>query len=610
MQRLLFNRLLVITHDLLLIPLAWFGAYWLRFNLESIPSEFVHQSFQFFNYALFAQGLSYFFIGSYRSMWGFASMHDLVKIIKAVVLGGLFLLISLYFSSVSQTLPRSIIPLYMILLVASLSTSRLAMRWLRDLIIRQQHASAERVLIVGAGTAAEGLIRDMLRRNIYRPLALVDDQNSKQGQEIHGIPVKGTTHDIPLIVKSMGIESIILAIPSAKSSEVRDIMQICESTGLVVHTLPTLQQVVAGQVTVDLLRKVSLEDLLGRDPVNLDWHSIQKSINSQTVLVTGAGGSIGSELCRQICKLNPKELIAIDSCEFNLFTLEQELENDFPNLILHKYLVDIRDQIAIERLFAQHLPQVVFHAAAYKHVPLLQHQIRAAMSNNILGTHIVATAAKRYAADKFVLISTDKAVNPCNIMGASKRAAEVICQSLHGQSKTAFITVRFGNVLGSAGSVVPTFKQQIERGGPVTVTHPEITRYFMTIPEATQLILQAMTISTGGEIFVLDMGEPVKIKSLAEHMIKLAGKRPGSDIEIIYSGLRPGEKLYEELFYEQEELSKTDHAKILRAYPHQITWDTLAPILQKADLACKQHENNLMNEILNELVPELAVAEV
>lgn len=609
MRRLLINRLLVITHDLLLIPLAWFGAYWLRFNLESIPAEFINQSFKFFNYALCAQGLSYFVIGSYRSMWGFASMHDLVKIIKAVGLGGLFLLISLYFSSISQALPRSIIPLYMILLVASLSSSRLAMRWLRDLVIRQQHASAERVLIVGAGTAAEGLIRDMLRRNSYRPLALVDDQNGKQGQEIHGIRVKGTTKDIPAIAQALDIESIILAIPSAKSSEVRNIMEICESTGLVIHTLPTLQQVVAGQVTVDLLRKVSLEDLLGRDPVSLDWRSIQNSINMQTVIVTGAGGSIGSELCRQICKLSPRELVAIDSCEFNLFALEQELERDFPNLTLHKYLVDIRDQIAVERLFAQYLPQVVFHAAAYKHVPLLQHQIRAAMSNNVLGTHIVAAAAKRYAADKFVLISTDKAVNPCNIMGASKRAAEIICQSLHGQSKTAFITVRFGNVLGSAGSVVPTFKQQIERGGPVTVTHPEITRYFMTIPEATQLILQAMTLGKGGEIFVLDMGDPVKIKSLAEHMIKLAGKRPGSDIEIIYSGLRPGEKLYEELFYEQEQLAKTDHAKILRAHPNQIPWENLQSILQQADLACKQHENKLMKELLNQLVPELAAAE-
>lgn len=610
MRRLLINRLLVITHDLLLIPFAWFGAYWLRFNLETIPPEFANQSFKIFNYALCAQGVSYFVIGSYRSMWGFASMHDLIKIIKAVALGGLCLLISLYFSSISQSLPRSIIPLYIILLIASLSASRLATRWIRDLIIRQQHASAERVLIVGAGTAAEGLIRDMLRLNSYRPLALVDDQKGKQGQEIHGIPVKGTTNDIPAIVKALDIESIIIAIPSAKSLEVRRIMQICEGTGLMIHTLPTLQQIVAGQVTVDLLRKVSLEDLLGRDPVNLDWHSIEQNIKVQTVLVTGAGGSIGSELCRQICRLNPKELIAMDSCEFNLFSLEQELEKNFPNLIVHKYLVDIRDQIAVERIFAQHLPQIVFHAAAYKHVPLLQHQIRAAMSNNVLGTHIVAAAAKRYAADKFVLISTDKAVNPCNIMGASKRAAELICQSLHGQSKTSFITVRFGNVLGSAGSVVPTFKQQIDRGGPVTVTHPEITRYFMTIPEATQLILQAMTIGTGGEIFVLDMGEPVKIKSLAEHMIKLAAKRPGIDIEIIYTGLRPGEKLYEELFYEQEQLAKTNHPKILRAYPKQLPWETLQTILQQAYLACKQHEIYLMTELLNKLVPELAAAEV
>jgi FlaA1/EpsC-like NDP-sugar epimerase len=606
LNRLLVNRLIVICHDIALIPIAWFGAYWLRFNLEQIPHESIVQGLSIVPYAISLQTLSYVVIGSYRSMWGFASLHDLTKVIKAVLLGGLLLLLTVHLINKLHGLPRSIIPLYMILLTGMLSTSRFALRLIRDLLIQQQAPDTQRVLIIGAGSAGEGLVRDMLRTNTYKPIALVDDKASKQGQEIHGIRVVGRCKDIPQIVEKYRIESIIFAIPSASGSRLRRIMNTCDKLQLPVHTLPALQQIVAGQVSVDLLRKISLDDLLGREPVSLDWSSINAAIFNKTILISGAGGSIGAEVCRQVSALQPKKLIAIEHSEFNLFNLEQDLLAKFPHLELHKYLVDVRDAVAVDQIFSRHQPEIIFHAAAYKHVPMLQSQIREAIANNILGTQILAQAAIKYHTQQFILVSTDKAVNPENIMGASKRAAEIICQTLNDQGNTRFTTVRFGNVLGSAGSVVPIFKQQIDNGGPVTVTHPDITRYFMTIPEAAQLILQAMAIGKGGEIFVLDMGEPIKISSLAEHMICLAGKRVGVDIEIKYTDLRPGEKLYEELFYDKEELEPTDHVKILRALPRKYDWLQLSAALENLQTACNSYDIPKLGELLKKLVPEMA----
>lgn len=607
-NRFIMNRLIVICHDVALIPVAWFGAYWLRFNLENIPAESLTQAIDIAPYAIAAQTISYFIIGSYRSMWGFASLHDLAKIIKAILSGGLLLLLTLYLTNKLPGLPRSIVPLYIILLTAMLAGSRFALRIIRDVLNKQHTTHTERVLIIGAGSAGESLVRDMLRTKTYKPVAFVDDKASKQGQEIHGIRVVGKCADIPTIVKKYNIELIIFAVPSAPGRVIRDIMTICEQTDLTIHTLPALQQIVAGQVSVDLLRKMSLEDLLGRDPVALNWDGIKQAVHNKIILVSGAGGSIGSEVCRQISRLEPQCIIAVENSEFNLFNLEQDLQYKFPNLKLHKYLIDIRDAVAIDQILNLHKPDIIFHAAAYKHVPMLQFQIREAIANNILGTKILAQAAIKYQTQQFILVSTDKAVNPENIMGASKRAAEIICQSLNDQGITRFTTVRFGNVLGSAGSVVPTFKQQIDNGGPVTVTHPEITRYFMTIPEAAQLILQAMAIGKGGEIFVLDMGEPIKIKSLAEHMINLAGKRIGIDIEIKYTDLRPGEKLYEELFYAKEQLEPTDHVKILRAVPRKHIWSDLADALEQLHSACNSYDLGKLHTILKALVPEMTPA--
>jgi FlaA1/EpsC-like NDP-sugar epimerase len=604
--RLFVNRLIVMCHDITLIPIAWFGAYWLRFNLEKIPSEALLKAVYLLPYVICLQVASYLIVGSYRSMWGFASLHDLAKVIKAMLLGATLLLIATLLSHKLFGLPRSIIPLYFILLTTMLAGSRFSLRLIRDFVKQQSALSKQRVLIVGAGSAGEGLVRDMLRTNTYKPIAFVDDKANKQGQEIHGVRVVGNCRSIPEIVKKYSIGLIIFAIPSAPSSRVRHIMRICEKTQVPVHMLPALQYIVAGQVSVDLLRKVAIEDLLGREPVSIDWTSIREAVANKSILVSGAGGSIGSEVCRQICGLNPKELIAIEHSEFNLFNLEQDLLQKFPELILHKYLIDVRDAVAVDQVLAQHKPEIIFHAAAYKHVPMLQSQIREAIANNVLGTNILAQAAIKHQSQQFILVSTDKAVNPENIMGASKRAAEIICQTLNYQSSTRFTTVRFGNVLGSAGSVVPIFKQQIDNGGPVTVTHPEITRYFMTIPEAAQLILQAMAIGNGGEIFVLDMGEPIKISALAEHMINLAGKRPGIDIEIQYTDLRPGEKLYEELFYDKESLEPTDHVKILRALPRQYNWPDILASLNKLQTACNNYEVATLKELLKSLVPEMA----
>jgi FlaA1/EpsC-like NDP-sugar epimerase len=360
----------------------------------------------------------------------------------------------------------------------------------------------------------------------------------------------------------------------------------------------------SGQVTLNQLREVSIDDLLGREPVALDWQAIESELRGKKVLVTGAGGSIGSELCRQIARLQPALLILLDSGEFNLYSIEMELSKNFSRLRISRCLNDVADRPAIEKVFAEFRPEVVFHAAAYKHVPMLEDQVREAARNNVLGTRIMAEVADSFGCEAFVMISTDKAVNPANVMGTSKRAAEVFCQNLNKRSQTRFVTVRFGNVLGSAGSVVPLFKQQIESGGPVTVTHREITRYFMTIPEACQLILQASVMGDGGEIFVLDMGEPIKIAYLAEQMIRLSGKVPGEDIDIAYTGLRPGEKLYEELFHEKEALESTHHEKILLARHREFDWQRLTEILDGMVIACNSCDEPEIRGFLRELVPE------
>ncbi len=599
------SRTAAFTHDLLMIPVAWYGAYWLRFNLDSIPADFLAGATDALPWVMAVQGAVYWAFGLYRGVWRFASLPDLVRITKAAFTGAVLVLVAMFIVNRSMLLPRSVPVLFFGLQLLLLAGPRLLYRWLKD--HRLSLRSGKRVLIVGADRAGEMLARDMLRdpHHAYSPAGFVDDKPRRQGGLVHGIPVLGATAALPELVAEHAIELVLLAVPSASAREMQRLVELCERAGRPFRTVPQLQNLMSGQVSINQLRPVSIEDLLGREPVNLNWAEIRAGIAGQVVLVTGAGGSIGSELVRQIAATGPARLILVDNGEFNLYRIEMDLAELHPGLCFSRHLVDVTDAPSVEGLLRRERPAIVFHAAAYKHVPMLEDQIRAAVRNNVQGTRVVAQAAARCGCERFVLISTDKAVHPANVMGATKRLAEALCQALNRESATRFITVRFGNVLGSAGSVVPLFSRQIERGGPVTVTHPEIERFFMTIPEASQLILQAAVIGDGGEIFVLDMGEPVKIRYLAEQMIRLSGREPGSEVPISYTGLRPGEKLYEELFYDSEALGDTRHPKIRVAKGSDGLLDRLSPE-RLADLAraCESQDADGMLEALGALIPD------
>ncbi|MCG7870377.1 MAG: polysaccharide biosynthesis protein, partial [Candidatus Thiodiazotropha taylori] len=527
-----------------------------------------------------------------------------LRILKAVLVGTVVGVALLFVFTRAGGVPRSVPVIHAILLVMLLSGPRLIYRLLKDRHL--DLAPGKRVLIVGSGKAGEMLARDILRnrRGDFRPVAFVDDKQRRQGREIHGLPVAGTSEDIPALCDELSIDIIMLAIPSASSSQMRRVVEFCESAEVPFRSVPQLNDLMSGNVQINHLRQVSIEDLLGRNPVSLDWQAIDATLAGKVILVTGAGGSIGSELCRQLAKLKPAKLVLLENSEFNLYSIEMELLNSYPELNLECHLGDVTDQPYVESLFNEFRPEVVFHAAAYKHVPMLENRIRQAVRNNVLGTRVVAEMANRYATGVFVLVSTDKAVNPANVMGASKRAAEIFCQNLNAHSDTRFITVRFGNVLGSAGSVIPLFRKQIEEGGPVTVTDPRMERYFMTIPEACQLIMQTVVMGEGGEIFVLDMGEPIKISYLAEQMIHLSGRTLGQDIQIEYIGLRPGEKLYEELFHEKEELAKTSHQKVLLAHHRQVDWQWLNGVMQQMSSATETLDSQQLRLLLGQLVPE------
>ncbi|MET0001470.1 MAG: nucleoside-diphosphate sugar epimerase/dehydratase [Candidatus Thiodiazotropha lotti] len=604
LPRHLRSQGVALAHDVLMVPIAWFLAFWFRYNLEVVPVSFYQDALQALLYILPVQLAAFLLFGLYRGIWRFASLPDIMRILKAVLVGTVVGVALLFVFTRAGGVPRSVPVIHAILLVMLLSGPRLIYRLLKDRHL--DLAPGKRVLIVGSGKAGEMLARDILRnrRGDFRPVAFVDDKQRRQGREIHGLPVAGTSEDIPALCEELSIDIIMLAIPSASSSQMRRVVEFCESSGVPFRSVPQLNDLMSGNVQINHLRQVSIEDLLGRNPVSLDWQAIDATLAGKVILVTGAGGSIGSELCRQLAKLNPAKLVLLENSEFNLYSIEMELLNSYPELSLDCHLGDITDQVYVENLFSEYRPEVVFHAAAYKHVPMLENRIRQAVRNNVLGTRVVAEMANRYATGVFVLVSTDKAVNPANVMGASKRGAEIFCQNLNAHSDTHFITVRFGNVLGSAGSVIPLFRKQIEEGGPVTVTDPRMERYFMTIPEACQLIMQTVVMGEGGEIFVLDMGEPIKISYLAEQMIHLSGRTLGEDIQIEYIGLRPGEKLYEELFHEKEELAKTSHEKVLLAHHRQVDWQWLNGVMQQMSAATEELDSQQLRALLGQLVPE------
>ena len=605
----LINRLrspaIAFIHDTLMVPVAWFGALWLRFNFDVVPQAHLHTAEVWLPLVMAVQLAAFIYFGLYRGHWRFASMPDLVRIIKAVVVGGVAAMAIIFMFTRLEDMPRSLIPLYMMLLVFLLGGPRFLYRWVKE---RNLYLGVgKRVIIVGAGRGGEMLVRDMLRdpEPSLQPIAFVDDNPKKRGIDIHGVRVAGSCDSIPTLVDELAIEMVIIAMPSASSRQIRYVVELCERADVPFRMLPKMADLIAGRVSTSALRKVSIEDLLGRDPVALDMPAIRAGLTGKCILISGGGGSIGSELCRQIARLEPARLVLLDHSEFNLYKIDYELNQAFPDLDIISVLGDVTDAVAVEHVFSTYRPAVVLHAAAYKHVPLLEPQAREAIHNNVVGTKTIADAASHFGCEIFVLVSTDKAVNPANIMGASKRIAEIYCQNLAQHSTTRYITVRFGNVLGSAGSVVPLFMEQIRQGGPVTVTHPEITRYFMTIPEASQLILQAGVMGKGGEIYVLDMGQPVKIVYLAEQMIRLSGFEPGSDIEIRFTGLRPGEKLYEELFHEKEALVSTAHNKILLAKHRSWDWESLQKLLASIDNACQSYDEAVIREIIHQFVPEL-----
>ncbi|KTD16323.1 polysaccharide biosynthesis protein [Legionella jordanis] len=601
----LYKKLPVIAFDVLAIPTAWYLAYWLRYNLQPFPSNLT-STYSIFSLLLLTaiQVSCYYYFRVYRGLWRFSSLKDVTRIINATLCATVLTVLTLYFASLLGHLPRSVLPLYDIILVTLLCGGRLTLRLYWDWKEKDKSNERKRVLIIGAGRAGDSLVRDLKRIQMYLPIGFVDDNPHKRGLELHGVRVLGTTRDLADLVINFNIDLIFIAIPSARSATMRRIVNYCEASKVPFRTLPGLSALVAGRVEVNALRDVNIEDLLGRDQVQLEWEKIASKIMGKSVVVTGGGGSIGSELCRQIMLLRPAKLLIIDNSEFNLYKIELELKQKFSDIPLQLGLVSVTDSTAIDFLFHEFKPQIVFHAAAYKHVPMLEEQVRVAVQNNVIGTQVVAEASVAVGVEKFILISTDKAVNPTNIMGTTKRIAEIYCQNLNERVATQFITVRFGNVLGSAGSVVPLFQKQLQVGGPLTVTHPDIQRYFMTIPEACQLILQAMVNGLGGEIFVLDMGEPIKISYLAEQMIRLAGKEPGKDIQISYTGLRPGEKLFEELFHPSEELSQTEHEKLFKAKFRHLEWNELMQTVRMLNMACAMHNNSELYILLKSLVPE------
>ena len=552
-----------LAHDVVAAIAAWYFAYWLRFNTE-IPQYIIPSMGNAMLWVTPLQTAVFFGSGMYRGIWRYASVADLQRIALAVGLSTLMIaMVLLMLPHQEPPVPRSVLLLDPILLILILGGSRLGYRVWKERRLRNVLGSPGMpVVILGAGDAAADLLKNLARAGDWRVLGLFDDNPAKRGRQIQGVNVLGALEDLVDVAARLGVERAIIAMPSASHQSRRHALEICRRAGLQALTVPSYQDLMSGKVTVSQVRNVELDDLLGRDPVLLDESRLQEWIRGRSILVTGAGGSIGSELCRQIARFEPARLVLYEQNEFALYNMEQEFAEQHPQIGLRCVIGDVKNSARLAETLAAHRPQLLFHAAAYKHVPLMeQDNAWEAIQNNVLGTWRVAEAAIAYGVEKFVLISTDKAVNPTNVMGASKRLAEIVCQGLQGKNATCFVMVRFGNVLGSTGSVIPKFRQQIARGGPITVTHPEITRYFMSIPEAAQLVLQAGFMGAGGEIFVLDMGEPVKIVDLARELIRLSGYAE-ADIGIQFTGLRPGEKLYEELLADGEQTLPTPHPKL------------------------------------------------
>ncbi len=601
---------------------SYLMSYWIRFDfsLSYVVQEYSSQISYMLCVVCVVKLLWFYFLGLYRRIWRYTSIGDVWRLIEANIGSQLSLIAFVGFVHHFINFPRSVFLLDGILCLLLTAGVRLATRsfyimrnhphgW-RSLLFSSEAGKGKRVIIIGAGGAGEKVAREIEENpdRGYVLVGFVDDDPRKVGRMLLSFPVLGSVEDIPSLVEEYEIEEILIAIPSASGEQMRRVVSACKRAGVRFKTLPGLKEIIDGRVSISDFREVSYEDLLGRTPVRLYSRDIEGYLSERTVVITGAGGSIGSELCRQILRFNPSRLVLVDSSEANLYSIEMELKNELKFFSYVPILGQVQDRRLMEKVFKTYSPEVVFHAAAYKHVPMLELNPWQAVNNNIIGTRIIMDISVRYNVKRFVLVSTDKAVRPTNVMGASKRVGELLMFAFNGED-TKLMAVRFGNVVGSSGSVIPLFKRQIQMGGPVTVTHPEVTRYFMTISEAAQLILQAGSMGEGGEIFILDMGTPVKIVDMARDLIRLSGKEPERDIEIVFTGLRPGEKLYEELITQGEGIVSTRHDKILvlRDNMHENTPDFkkwLESHLKTLDVVSQRFDIKGIKECLSSIVPE------
>ena len=552
----------------------------------------------------------------YRGWWRYVGISDLLQIAKASLVSTVIIVIfwyggqkndfiRLHMGDLGQT-PDALIILDWFATIMILASLRMLVRMYHEEFRSENGTGVKKFLIIGAGDAGEALLREIMRMKVeqYDVVGFIDDDQRKQGMSIHGISVLGTVEELPKICTKHNIEEIAIAIPGSSHKELRRVVQICQGTKVRFRTVPSITDIATGKLKVSQIRDVDIADLLGRDEVQLDLDLIEKFLKDKIILVTGAGGSIGSEMCRQVCRFNPKQLLLVEQAENPLFFIERELREQFPDVTLIPLIRNITNYDRIRQVFLDYRPEVVIHAAAHKHVPLMEQNPGEAVINNIIGTKNIADASNESGSAEFVMISTDKAVNPTSIMGSTKRIAEMYTQNLNSSSNTHFTTVRFGNVLDSNGSVVPIFKQQIAAGGPVTVTHPDMERYFMTIPEASQLVLQAATLGKGGEIFVLDMGEAVKIMHLARELITLSGFRPDEDIDIVFTGMRPGEKLFEELSIEGEDMLPTKHPKIAAWQNKPVDRAVLRNYIEEMVLTAKTQDHGKIVAVIKKLIPE------
>jgi FlaA1/EpsC-like NDP-sugar epimerase len=603
------RRLIVFISDSLLIFLALCLAFLLRFDF-TIPSQQLELFFECLLVVMIVKPLVFIVTGFYNSLWRYASVQDAVEILKGVTLSSVLAVAAVFFLRQFTPIPRSIFVLDWILLFALLAASRLVWRFWRETYVISRSGEGPRTLIIGAGEAGSLLFKEISRQphSAYNVCGFVDDDPDKKGMKLHGIPVLGAIKQLKSLIIANEIEDVIIAMPSADGKTIRQIMDLCKNANVTFKTLPSIGELIDGTLTVSQIKNVEIEDLLGREPVVLDRDLIGGYLTGKRVLVTGAGGSIGSEICRQVALFGPVKLILLDQAETPLYEIEKELLAKFPAVRILPLMADVRDRDKIMLEFEEYAPEVVFHAAAYKHVPMMEYNPAQAVMNNIFGSINIADAAHKFKVSNLVMISTDKAVNPTNVMGATKRAAEIYIQALSRGSNTKFTTVRFGNVLGSSGSVIPLFKEQIANGGPVTVTDKRVIRYFMTISEATQLVLQAGSMGTGSEILVLDMGDPVRILDLAEELIRLSGLTPYEDIDIAVTGLRPGEKLFEELLIDGEGILPTAHKKIKVLAAVHIE---MAPVKEELARLHEVAQSNSIDELmesLKRLVPEFKPA--